>query len=207
MMNFASMDPVHIARDISGLSHSGAGDREVWAQFNEHTDQLYWASQEAIKRFNKVRPQAQLPTRFVERVFTGPPELLRQIPVRRAQRFFRETVLTAYNYRCAISGIEEEKLLVAGHIIPWGKDATQSANPRNGIALSALHDKAFDRGLISLDEARRLLVSEKLKNGKRNEIIKTAILEFEGKELEALARYAPDPQALAYHREQIYKAS
>jgi len=40
-------------------------------------------------------------------------------------------------------------LLIASHIVPWSKDKQNRLNPRNGLCLSALHDKAFDRGMIS----------------------------------------------------------
>ncbi len=42
-------------------------------------------------------------------------------------------------------------LLIASHIIPWADGTpTQKLNPENGICLSALYDKAFDRGLITI---------------------------------------------------------
>jgi predicted restriction endonuclease len=61
--------------------------------------------------------------------------------------------------------------------------------------MSALHDRAFDRGLISFDEGRKLLVSDRLKNGEPNKVIRVSILDLEGKELEGAERYAPDPLA------------
>ena len=39
----------------------------------------------------------------------------------------------------------------AGHIIPWANSSSQQKlNPENGICLSALYDKAFDKGLITI---------------------------------------------------------
>jgi putative restriction endonuclease len=127
--------------------------------------------------------------------------------VRRAQRFFRDTVLASYNFKCAVSGVDKRELLTASHIIPWSKDPDRRSDPHNGLSLTALHDRAFDRGLISFDEAHNLLVAHKLKEGKANEVIRVAVLELEGKKMETVGRFAPDPVAMAYHRERIFKAS
>ena len=66
------------------------------------------------------------------------------------QRLFRDAVLTAYNARCCITGLAVYRLLVAGHIMPWREDPSQRLNPANGLCLSALHDRAFDIGLITI---------------------------------------------------------
>lgn len=66
------------------------------------------------------------------------------------QRIFRENVLKAYNYRCAITGqsiwINNRVLLEAAHIIPYRDGGSFSVN--NGIALSYEMHKMFDNGLF-----------------------------------------------------------
>jgi len=42
------------------------------------------------------------------------------------------------------------KSLVAGHIKPWAEDEANRLNPRNGLALNALHDCAFELGLFTI---------------------------------------------------------
>jgi len=42
------------------------------------------------------------------------------------------------------------ELLIASHIIPWARDDKNRMNPANGLCLNALHDKAFDKGLITI---------------------------------------------------------
>ena len=61
-------------------------------------------------------------------------------------------VMSAYNGRCCITGLSLSGLLVASHIIPWSHDRDNRVNPRNGLLLSALHDKAFDTGLITIKD-------------------------------------------------------
>lgn len=67
------------------------------------------------------------------------------------QSFFRSRILSAYDYRCCVTGLTVRPLLVASHIIPWSEDAANRLNPRNGLCLNALHDRAFDRGLMWIE--------------------------------------------------------
>ncbi|MDQ3024065.1 MAG: HNH endonuclease [bacterium] len=205
--NIASCDPAVIAMGLKGLSHASVRDREVWTKFTPRLSDLLWASEQAIKRVAPQPTDEQRQQIHQFKTFVGLTEVTQETVVRRAQRFFRDTVLASYEYKCAVSGIEKRQLLCASHIIPWSQDPDRRTDPQNGLSLSALHDRAFDRGLISFDEAGQLLVSQKLKEGRPNAVIQASILELEGKPLDVAKRFAPDPLALAYHRDRIYKAS
>jgi putative restriction endonuclease len=71
---------------------------------------------------------------------------------------FREMVYNAYNYRCAICGIQLE-LIEAAHIIPFshpqGNDEVS-----NGICLCALHHTAYDKSLIYFDKEYKIHLNE-----------------------------------------------
>ena len=86
---------------------------------------------------------------------------------RRGQQFFRRSVLAAYDGKCAITSISAKDLLRASHIIPWKDRENTRLDPRNGICLNALHDAAFDSGLISFDTKFCLLVSKQLSSGNK----------------------------------------
>lgn len=81
------------------------------------------------------------------------------------QQFFREAVLSSYLQRCCITGMAVPALLVASHIKPWAVSdpKTERTNPCNGLCLNALHDKAFDRGLITVLPDYTVRVSKELK--------------------------------------------
>jgi putative restriction endonuclease len=87
---------------------------------------------------------------------------LRAVKQRLHQASFREAVITAYNGRCALSGLPEALLLDAAHIVA-DKDG-QFGHPvvPNGIPLSKIHHAAFDAHLIGIDPDYRLHVSERL---------------------------------------------
>lgn len=112
---------------------------------------------------------------------TGPTEAAATVRLRRGQQFFRQAVLTAYGVRCCISGINVPPLLVASHIKPWGKFPAERQNPRNGLCLSALHDAAFDAGLITLDEAFRVVLSGKLRRYFPQPALEQNFVPFEGR--------------------------
>jgi predicted restriction endonuclease len=102
-----------------------------------------------------------------------------------------------------MSGLSEPRLLIASHIVPWSKDKTNRLNPSNGLCLSAIHDRAFDKGLISLSEDLRVLVSKELR--KRDEyFVKQVLLPLEGQQIELPERFLPDHAFLARHRQDVF---
>ncbi len=87
---------------------------------------------------------------------------LRTVQQRLHQASFREAVITAYDGRCALSGLPEPLLLDAAHIVADGDERFGQAMVTNGIPLSKIHHAAFDAHLIGIDPDFRLHVSEKL---------------------------------------------
>jgi putative restriction endonuclease len=67
-----------------------------------------------------------------------------------------------------------------------------------------LHDRAFDRGLISIDDKYQILLSKELKAEHRNDLYKVAFLNLEGNKIILPEKFKPDPTALAYHRNEIF---
>ncbi len=205
LCNDASLDPVHRARDIAGLRNAAAADRAVFEEFDADWERLALESEAAMRRLGVTLPlaRAEVPEDLATRA--GPTESTRTVRVRRVQALFRATVMASYDFTCAISGISVPALIHASHIVPWAHEERRRLDPRNGIALSVLHDRAFDRGFITLDEDLRVVISGKLRVGKPTEIHRVALLAIEGKKLRLPTRYAPDPAALSYHREHIYQ--
>jgi len=63
---------------------------------------------------------------------------------------FHQQVLTAYGNRCAVSRFQL-RLVDAAHILPVGAEGSTD-NVQNGLALSPTFHRAFDNGLVFLDE-------------------------------------------------------
>lgn len=72
---------------------------------------------------------------------------------------FRERVLTAYGFRCAVCSTQL-KLVDAAHIIPVQHE-NSTDETCNGLALCALHHRAFDQALITVGEDYSVLLSKK----------------------------------------------
>lgn len=72
---------------------------------------------------------------------------------------------------CAITGITEEKLLIASHIKPWAVSSDkEKIDPKNGFILSPLYDRLFDQGFITFTCDRRVKISSWLSEYNRKRI-------------------------------------
>ncbi len=207
LCNFASLDSVHRARNIVGLRNASAADRAIFEEFEADWESLASESEAAVERLRLRQWVVEAEESLAELAArAGDTEVVRNVRTRRAQSLFRATVLASYDFTCAISGINVPALIQASHIIPWACSEGRRIDPRNGIALSALHDRSFDRGLISFDEDLRVVISGRLRVGKPSEIHRVTLLKIEGKKLRVPTRYAPDPVALTWHREHVFVA-
>jgi hypothetical protein len=86
-------------------------------------------------------------------------EKKRVINGRMNQASFRDSVMELWNGKCCVTGSEE--LLVASHIKPWRESTDRERmDPYNGLLLSPVYDKAFDRGLITFDDSGVICISD-----------------------------------------------
>jgi hypothetical protein len=69
-----------------------------------------------------------------------------------AQKAFADVVKANYRNRCAITGITDKNFLVASHIVPWSKDQSIRLDPANGICLSLIVDRAFEKGYLVIQD-------------------------------------------------------
>lgn len=207
LVNFASLDPTVTTSGRRGLSNASALDREVWLEFNADWEGLAVECQHLLQTLvgcgDSSRSSAN--SEEVDAVEDYVGETKRIIVEQRLkQAFFRRAVLSSYGGRCCMSGISEPRLLMASHIVPWSKDKANRLNPRNGLCLSALHDRAFDRGLIALSDDFRVCISDDLKRRNGEAFIRDVLIPLEGQTIEFPERFRPDPAFIARHRNEIF---
>jgi putative restriction endonuclease len=202
LSNFARLDPAEQARGIRGLRSGSSLEAEIWNEFHSNWEQLAYESEVVKQTLSQPAPPVDLPLPDIP---IGPTEVIRANRARLVQGFFRETVLFSYQSRCAICEMSERRLLIASHIIPWQADEKRRADPRNGLTLCALHDRAFDQGLIGIDESSRVMLSSRLKVAVPVPLHRAAFQDFEGKPLNRPFRFDPDPLSLDYHRRAIFQ--
>jgi len=211
LCNLASLDPALKMRGIKGLSGASELDRKMWSEFHENLAEAVPASEEAMQRIfdpTEVTEWEVLPAGDVRRRTApiGDTERVANVKVRRGQAFFRDAVLNNFGGRCGVTGLSIRELLVASHILPWGKYEAERLNVRNGISLSRLHDAAFDVGLITFDAEFRLVLSKQIRRDVSQPIISSSFAAFEGRPLQiASDAVLPDERFLAVHRAEIFR--
>ncbi len=194
LCNFAAIDPLLPRAGLRGCSRL---DHETWQEYFHNEEMIITSDRRLQSILQGTDAKMIIPeTDF----FAENKESFTYTRTR--QNFFRDVVLSNFNDQCCITGINSKELLVASHIIPWTKDANNRLNPQNGLCLNALHDRAFDRGLITLDEALTVVVSKQLPRQKQLALI----LDYEGKKISTPDRFMPGKQFLEYHRDNIFQA-
>ena len=103
-----------------------------------------------------------------------------------------------------MSGLAEPRLLLASHIVPWSKDKANRLNPRNGLCLSAIHDRAFDVGLITLDDNLEVRVAGTLNVPANSVPLREGLLALSGRQIDLPQRFMPDKEFLSRHRQEIF---
>jgi len=134
----------------------------------------------------------------------GPTEATANRRMRLVQSFFHRSVLVSYAYKCSFCGLEVQSLLNASHIVPWTVSVDLRADPRNGLCLCALHDRAFDRGLMSIDGDLTLLISKRLKKKNPAPLHQVGFLALEGQRIHLPGRFLPNKTCLEHHRTSIF---
>ena len=205
-VNFASLDPAIIESGRKGLSNASQLDKVVWDEFHEDWERLSTECGLILRALQEEhQPHEDFDdgnladglTEFVD--YTGETRTV-IVEQRVKQNFFRRAVLSSYGGRCCVSGVSDPRLLVASHIVPWSRDKSNRLNPRNGLCLSALHDKAFDAHLFALTDELHIVLSNSLKHTK-DDFLKEVFWKIEDKPIELPERFAPATQFLTIHRE------
>lgn len=204
MLNIASLDPAITSTGRVGLGNASALDREVWDEFHSDWERLAVECQLLRQQLDKntvedLEPESD---ELLPEDYTG--ETRQVLTTQRIkQHFFRRAVLSSYRGRCCISGLSESRLLIASHIVPWSKDKQNRLNPSNGLCLSAIHDRAFDKGLITITNEFKVHVSTDLRRC-GDAFVKEVILSLEGRTIELPERFAPSIEFLVRHQAEVF---
>lgn len=203
LVNFARFDPALKARGVKGMSQGSKAEEPVWNEFYGNWDKLAYTAEKIIaeKTNSSVEKVSGIETKDLPKEGK---ERLALIKVRVNQEFFRKSVRLSYQNKCCITGISNPELLVASHIKPWAKDLKQAANPENGLCLNALHDKAFDRGLITVTNDLKIILSYSILKRKKEEWVKKYFLPYNGKEIIKPVRFMPHKEFLEFHGDMIF---
>ena len=112
--------------------------------------------------------------------------------------------MASYNQTCCITGTKQSELLVASHIRPWSMDEKNRLNPQNGICINALHDKAFEFGLLTITPRYYIKISSILLKQSENQAIADNFLKYNNQPVILPSRFLPDPKFLKYHNDERF---
>ncbi|MCZ2100509.1 MAG: HNH endonuclease [Chitinophagales bacterium] len=204
LTNFAACDPYHQNRGVKGMVGGIKQCQPIWDEFAKNKELLIFESEKILAE----KENQTIETKFDDLLFDlkdlkGETKI-REVKTRVNQNVFRQIVVANYSGKCAITGIDIPELLFASHIIPWSKNEDERLNPENGICLSALYDKAYDKGLIAINEQYQILISDKLKNKKDADYYGKYFAPIENQSLIQPQRYFPKKDFIQYHLDVIF---
>jgi len=201
--NFASVDPYHQQRGIGGLPGGKRQVEPIWQEFINNKDALLFESERILaekenisledKYFDDLKGTEHLKGEYK----------LREVKTRVNQNVFRQIVIANYSGKCAITGIDISELLLASHIIPWSKSEAERLNPENGICLSALYDRAYDKGYIGITEKYEIILSPFLKKKQKEEYHSKFFASIAGTKIIMPKKYYPKKEFLQYHLDEV----
>lgn len=205
--NFGSFDENLRQQGIFGLTNASKLDKEIWDEFNERWDELSLLSEQIIaKKTGNYLPYNNSSSDSIDISLSVPLGKEKNVIVKQRvnQTFFRNTVLASYNSTCCVTGLSTAELLVASHIKPW-RDCTEveRTNPHNGLCLNALHDRAFDRGFMTVMPNGKIRISKVLK-ACNEEIAYKYFWCYDNTNIRFPEKFMPDKAFLEYHNDIIF---
>lgn len=203
--NFASIDPYHQDRGVGGLKNGMNQVRPIWDEFFHNQEELVFLSEQILAQKENTSIEAKYQDILFDLKGLKGETVMREVKTRVNQSVFRQMVLINYSTRCAITGIDIPELLLASHIVPWSKNENERLNPENGICLSALYDKAFDKGLIGINKNYEVILSESIKKKKGTTFYQNHFALIENQKIIDAIKYLPKKEFLEYHLDTIFE--
>jgi putative restriction endonuclease len=202
LANIARLDPVHQARGIMGMRNGAKGEKAVWDEYAKDPEALALKSEDllATRIGRSLEEMAEIETNDL------PKEGIERdavIKIRVNQSFFRRRILSAYDFRCCVTGLTSRPLLTASHILSWAENKEHRLNPKNGLCLNALHDRAFDRYMMWIENGFVIrfspLIQKEVRNVQESEDTIEWLTRFEGRRLILPKKFSPSVEFLEVH--------
>ena len=186
-------------------------DNDIQGKFSNEVEQQLQANPDLLKSIAELILEQNFPETLHQDILdavglniTGNPIGVKQI--RKRDPMFRESILKAYEYQCAVCGFSvrlKNKILAleAAHI-KWH----QAGGPDeevNGLALCATHHKLFDLGAFTVSPELQMLVSDEV-NGQGADLW---LIQHHGKSIKPPQKKAfyPNPDFTAWHVNEVFK--
>ena len=217
--NIASHDVNRSAQGKAGMKHGSKLDSQVWQWYAENPDifitkcldllqdALLQADEHhfhpaplASDRYSTLETATKL---VIGKLNPEGGEREATTIQRINQSYFRNSLLSNYRHTCCITGIRIPSMLIASHIKPWkASTPAEKIAASNGLLLNAFHDRAFDQGLISIDDDYRIMVNhDKVMHSPIND---QWLYDFEGRRITLPSISQPSHEFIEYHHKHIF---
>lgn len=201
--NFGNFDPELRNRGVVGLVNTSQLDEQIWTEFENDWERLAMESEILIAKLSNISIEKSLDIEISN--FPEGKDRATLVKTRVNQSFFRSAILSSYDTTCCITGLNIPDLLVASHIMPWSINTKERLNPQNGLCLNSLHDKAFDRGYISITPDYEMKISKSLHDLSDDLAVNDYFLKFSNLKIKLPQRFMPKREFLDYHFHTIFK--
>lgn len=220
--NFKSCDPNRVG---AGFSHHSRLDQDVMFEYANDPDGILDESFDALSSYGmsfslkeenqKVSDSSSgtgLSIEYDALSDSHTPlggDVIRLAKQRVNHEYFRRNLFAIYKGRCCLTGVSLKPMLVASHIKPWKvSTSVEKTASSNGILLNAFHDKAFDKGLITIDRDYCIRVSPTVPHSEAHD---RWLYSYEGQRIELpddSSRVTwPGADFIDYHNDVIFLAS
>ena len=146
LRTFTQLDPMLSEQNIRASENVTKSDETVWGEFQSNWTKTTLVARDAyesiVGSYAVEVAGGQVAAADAHYLFKEGQTREAIVEVRRNQYVFRKAILSSYDSTCCVSGLKDERLLIASHIVPWAEDKKNRLNPENGLCLSALHDRA-----------------------------------------------------------------
>ncbi|AXY76819.1 HNH endonuclease [Paraflavitalea soli] len=205
LVNFASVDPFHQQRGIKGLDGGIKQVQPIWDEFIDNKAELLFESERILAEKEQIAIESKYAEALQGTEYLKGEDKRREVKTRVNQNVFRQIVMVNYASKCAITGIDIPDLLVASHIVPWSKNEQERLNPENGICLSPLYDRAYDKGYIAINEHFEIIISTAIKEKHSLEYHAKHFAILTGTRINLPQKYHPKKEFLQYHMDTIFR--
>lgn len=150
----------------SGLPHAARMDQMVWDEFIG--DRTGMQPIDIVFREASIIASHEFHADLS--FLAAPPKETERLAERRERLsagFFRAAVISNYNGRCALTGLNSPQLIEAAHILPWAQHDDLRLVPANGLSLCTLLHRAYDSDLLGIDADGLAHVSRRLRSAAR----------------------------------------
>jgi putative restriction endonuclease len=212
LVHFSGLDPYHKNRGIKGLANPGNNAIAIYNEFIENWDEMLYASEELLAKYQNKSIEETAMT--ADDYFSLQSELLsgkkgvnvdRLVKTRVNQSLFRKVIIGNYYSSCAVCKVDIPDLLIASHILKWSKEEKERLNPRNGICLCSVHDRAFELGYLGIDEEYKISISKTLAQIKEKETFIALFQRHDHQRIFLPDKFYPNIDFLSMHYHDIFK--